>query len=70
MEQERLFRLAYEAVGINAHREIHGYWSVNIRLKRADEAWDECFQDTYSLVTTEELVQLFDDVVAPRLLGS
>lgn len=64
--QARLFRLAPEALAISAHFEARAGWRVTVKVRRADEEWDEARSRVYSHLTTEEL---FDVIVADLAAG-
>lgn len=62
-EQTRLFRLALDAVAIDAHYEPAEGWSLNVRARRGDETWQEGHHSTYRPLTSSELV----DVIVAEL---
>ena len=64
--QTRLFRLAPEAVTIQAHFVGGEGWELLIRVRRGDETWDDSHQEHYSFLTTTELV----DVLTADLAGA
>lgn len=58
MIQERLFRLAPEAMHLQA-TYVHGEgWRVAAGLRRQDESWDEVERVVYDHLTTPELVDV------------
>ena len=58
--QERLFRLAHEAVSVSAHFIKGEGWSVRICMRRGDETWEQARRSDYSHLNTEELVTVID----------
>ena len=66
MQQDRLFRLAVEAGSINFRHEPGRGWVLNIVLRRGDEDWSSIQPETYSHLTTVELL----DAVAAHLDGA
>lgn len=66
--QERLFRLAVEALNVSAVHEWNRGWRVTIGARRQDEEWSDAGRRTYTYLTTEEL---FDVIVAEleRIFG-
>lgn len=62
-DQQRLFRLALDAVAIDAHYEPPNGWSLNVRARRGDESWQEGHHATYRPLTSSELV----DVIVAEL---
>lgn len=55
MDQERLFRLAHEAIAISA-RFVAGHgWEVHITARRGDETWEQARKGVYSHLSTYEL---------------
>lgn len=57
-DQPRLFRLAVEALTINAHHEMGQGWHVTIVARRGDETWQEAAQEVYSCLSTDELADV------------
>ena len=56
--EQRLFRLAPEAVIASAHY-VHGHgWLFVFKLRRGDESWEEAEEVRYSDLTTEELADV------------
>jgi hypothetical protein len=56
MAQERLFRLAVEAGTVTFHHVAGAGWVLTVACRRGDEAWDEVERETYSHLTTVELL--------------
>lgn len=56
MDQERLFRLAHAGYALNAYYVPPDGWTLIIRARRADEAWQDTEPHTYSRLTTLELL--------------
>jgi hypothetical protein len=70
MQQEKLFRLAYEAIALNAHY-CHGEgWRLVVTARRQDETWDEAHQATYDRLTTDELADVICVEASDRLRES
>jgi len=56
MDQTRLFRLAHAGYALNAYYVPPEGWTLVVRARRADEAWDETESVCYSRLTTMELL--------------
>ena len=56
MEQTRLFRLAHAGYALNAYYVPPEGWTLIVRARRADEAWQDTEAVTYSRLTTMELL--------------
>jgi hypothetical protein len=56
MTQDRLFRLAIEAGTVTFHHVAGAGWVLTVACRRGDEAWDEVQRETYSHLTTVELL--------------
>jgi len=56
MNQDRLFRLAHSGYALNAYYVPPEGWTLIIRARRADEAWQDTEPETYSGLTTVELI--------------
>jgi len=56
MTQDRLFRLAIEAGTVTFHHVAGSGWVLTVACRRGDEAWDEVQRETYSHLTTVELL--------------
>lgn len=63
MDQARLFRLAVESGVVTFRHEPRYGWTCNVRLRRGDETWAEAPFETYSGLSTRELL----DVIAASL---
>jgi len=63
MEQERLFRLAVDAINVHASHEGGRGWRVGIRARRGDEEWSDVAGRDYTYLSTDELL----DVIAAEL---
>jgi hypothetical protein len=68
MEQQRLYRLAIEAVTWNAHRDHWGRWAVSLRARRQDEGWGDGEWRVYDGLTSAELADV-QGAELERLLG-
>lgn len=67
MREERLFRLAYEAINLTAVYE-HGHgWRLRVVARRQDEQWDEAQLVEYSRLTTDELADVICVEASDRL---
>lgn len=67
MTQQRLFRLAVEALVMNATYEPGQGWSLRCAERRQGEPWaDECWTE-YAGLTTSELLQVLSDHFGSRL---
>lgn len=65
MDEPRLFRLAPEAMHLQATYVIGSGWHLSIGMRRQDEQWTGSYRATYTHLTTEEMV----DVVCEELAG-
>lgn len=54
-EQERLFRLAMEAITFQAHYRPGEGWTVRVRARRGDETWEQSREGVYSHLNAAEL---------------
>ena len=55
-EQGRMFRLAHEAVVVQAHFRRGEGWHVVVQMRRGDETWEQARSGVYSHLSTVELV--------------
>lgn len=53
--QERLFRLAHEAIAITARYDAGEGWFVTLHFRRGDETWEQARSSTYSHLSAYEL---------------
>ena len=60
-DQERLFRLALEALSVRASYRPGKGWELVVNSRRGDETWEEAPSRTYTHLSTPEL---FDVIVA------
>jgi len=58
MLQPKLFRLAPEAVCVNAVFVPREGWSCTVRVRRGDEDWPEAHNEAYSHLGTSELLDV------------
>lgn len=58
MEQERLFRLAVEAVNVHARFEPGVGWLCTVGYRRQDERWDSAYRASYAALATPELLEV------------
>lgn len=65
--EQRLFRLAYEAISLSAVFEPGQGWRVTIAARRQDERWDEAHREVYSRLSTDELADVVCVEVSDRL---
>jgi len=65
--QERLFRLAVDAVTIQANHDAGEGWRLVVITKRQDEQWADAVRSEYSRLSTEELLDVIDSELAGRL---
>ena len=65
MDEPRLFRLAPEAMHLQATYVAGVGWHVTIGMRRQDEQWTGSYRATYTHLTTAELA----DVVCEELAG-
>lgn len=68
MRQDRLFRLAVEALGFNAHHEPGRGWRLAVVVRRGDEHWDDAHKELYEALSTPELADVIAEELA-RALG-
>lgn len=62
--QGLLFRLAVENVYFNAAHEGAAGWRLNVGWRRQGEPWSAAVQETYSSLSTLELVDVLDACIA------
>lgn len=55
---ERLFRLAHEAMVFNCVHVAGQGWRLNVRRRRGDECWEEAYSAQYSHLSTSELLDV------------
>lgn len=67
MIESRLFRLAIESGVITFFHEPRCGWKLTIRFRRGDEAWAEAQWDTYSGLSTREMLDLIDSALDSAL---
>lgn len=60
VQEQRLFRLAHEAVSITAAYVGGQGWSVTVRLRRGDESWSDAYSAQYSHLSTSEMVDVIE----------
>ena len=58
MDELRLFRLAPEAMHLNATYVAGSGWHVTLGMRRQDEQWAGAYRATYTHLTTEELMDV------------
>lgn len=58
MDQERLFRLAVEAATVTVRFTPGQGWTLTRSRRRGDETWAQATQETFSLLTTAECVDV------------
>lgn len=66
MTEQRMFRLAVEAITVSAHRDVMGRWTFVISARRGDEGWDEAYTATHTLLSTDEFLYVLDAELASR----
>lgn len=67
MTQQRLFRLAPEAMHIQATFVAGAGWHLTFVCRRQDEQWPEALRDTYDSLATPELLDVITEAVANQL---
>jgi len=67
VEQERLFRLALEALVIRASYRAGAGWELTVRARRQDESWAECPERLYTRLTSPELADVLCSEVVRAL---
>jgi hypothetical protein len=65
--QQRLFRLAVESGSVNFRHEPGRGWHLVIWLRRGDESPDDAARETYSGLTTVELLQVIEGTLDTEL---
>lgn len=61
MDELRLFRLAPEAMHLQA-TYVHGQgWHLTFGMRRQDEQWSGSYRCTYTHLTTDELVDVIGE---------
>lgn len=67
MEQARLFRGAPEAVQVSMLADDHGYWRLNVVVRRSGEGWDEADRVEFLGLSNDELIDALEGTLAARL---
>lgn len=67
MDQQRLFRLAPDAITFTARFE-HPGWTLNVHVHVPGEEAADAYHATYELLSTSELFDVID-VEAAKVLG-
>lgn len=60
MDQERLFRLAYDGIDVGVIWEHRRGWRLRVRARRADEAWSDVSAAVYEGLTHEEMLSTLE----------
>jgi len=60
MEQDRLFRLAVDAISAQARFVPGEGWRLTVVIRRGDETWDEAPTVVYTWLQTAELVDVLE----------
>lgn len=58
VHQERLYRLAVDAISITAVYRPGRGWELALRARRGDETWAEAHRGDYELLVSSELCQV------------
>jgi len=58
MQEARLFRLALEAIHLQATFIAGQGWHLSVGARRGDESWQEAYRANYSHLSTDELLQV------------
>jgi len=69
MHQDRLFRLAHAGYSLNAYYVPREGWTLVVRARRADGAWEDTEPVAYSHLTTLELVDTIESHTSATLLS-
>jgi hypothetical protein len=67
MIEQRLFRLAYEAIALTANYRPGEGWRLTVTARRQDESWSEAQQVVYDRLTTDELADVICVEASDRL---
>ena len=67
MQEQRLFRLAYEAIALTANYRPGEGWRLTVTARRQDESWAEAHQATYDCLSTDELADVICCEASDRL---
>jgi hypothetical protein len=65
--QERLFRLAPEAVAVNGYYVHREGWTLVVAVRRGDEDWSRAHRERYDRLSTDELLQVLDSDLTAAL---
>ena len=68
MQQERLFRLAVEAMHLQCTFEGSSGWRLNVAYRRQDESWPDAYRVCYSHLSSTELADALGEELT-RALG-
>lgn len=69
MAQERLFRLAPDAIVITAQHTHHEGWKLSLRVHRGDELWADSYSVVHSHMSTAELLTAVEAELWSQLGG-
>lgn len=64
MDQERLFRLAVEVVHVACYFEPGRGWRLEIGARHQGEGWVDADRQSYTCLSTDELVDTIDGALA------
>lgn len=67
MQEPRLFRLAPEAMHLQATFVAGQGWHLSIAMRRGDESWTDAYKATYSHLSTPELADTICSEVEHQL---
>ena len=70
MIEQRLFRLAPEAIVSTAVFDPGDGWRVTVTMRRQDEDWDTAATRRFDHLTTTELVAVLSDTAEYLLLAT
>jgi hypothetical protein len=68
MAQQRLFRLAVEAVHLTAVHTGADGWRLTVGYRRQDEPWSSAYRVDYDHLSSSELADIVGEEIA-RALG-
>jgi len=69
MQEQRLFRLALEALVVNCFYEPSEGWRANVIAHRQGEPWSDAEESMYFRLSSAELMDVICEEVSRRLAG-
>jgi ketol-acid reductoisomerase len=58
MDEQRLFTLAADVINLHAVHDAGEGWRLTVGVRRNQQSWEAAHRETYSHLTTAELVDV------------